>query len=126
MNQLSDQLIAEAMQQYVDAISAGDLEAIITLFSADAVVIDPIGSEPLRGHKALREFYQTACDSVEKMVLDGSPRVRDNFGAAAMLAYPAGVDGTLVMETLDVMEFNDEGKITAMTAYWGDSNLRTL
>ena len=27
------------------------------------------------------------------------------------------------METLDVMEFNDEGLITKMTAYWGDSNM---
>jgi hypothetical protein len=43
-----------------------------------------------------------------------------------MLAYPKGMDMKFVIETLDVMEFNGAGKITRMTAYWGDSNMRQL
>ena len=43
-----------------------------------------------------------------------------------MIAYPKGMDMKFAMETLDVMEFNDEGKIIRMTAYWGDSNARDL
>ncbi len=73
---INDEHIISVMQQYVDAISAGDLEAVVALYAEDAVVEDPVGSEPARGHKALREFYQMACDSVGKMVLDGNPRVR--------------------------------------------------
>jgi len=38
-----------------------------------------------------------------------------------MKAHPKGVD--MVVEILDVMEFNDEGLITKMTAYWGDGNM---
>jgi steroid delta-isomerase len=122
----SEKKITETMQAYVDAVSGDDVEAVVALFSEDAVVEDPIGSGSHIGHDALREFYQIAVDSVEKMVLEGNPRIRDQWGACAMLAYPKGMDMKFVIETLDVMAFNDAGKITRMTAYWGDSNMRQL
>ena len=69
MSQLNDQLIKDALQAYVDNITEGNLEGIINLFAEDAVVEDPVGTEPKRGHAELREFYQAACDSVAKMVI---------------------------------------------------------
>lgn len=123
MAQLTDQHIAEVMQQYVDAMSSGDVDAIVSLYAEDAVVEDPVGSEPVRGHAAIREFYTGAAEAVERMTLEGNVRARGTWGACAMLAYPKGVDG-MVIETLDLMEFNDDGKVVAMTAYWGDANMR--
>ncbi len=121
MSELNDQQIKDALQAYVDAISGDDVEAVVALFTDDAVVEDPIGSDPQQGKDALRAFYQIAVDSVEKMTLEGNVRVRDHYGAAAMRAKVKGAD--ITMETLDVMEFNDAGLITKMTAYWGDSNM---
>ena len=123
---LSDEHITNTLQAYVDAVSGDDVEKIIELYAEDGVVEDPIGTVPHRGHDALREFYQMAVDMVEKMVLEGNPRIRDNFGACGMIAYPKGMDMKFCMETMDVMEFNAEGKIIRMTAYWGDSNARQL
>lgn len=120
----TEEQIAAAMQQYVDSITEGDLEAILDIFSDDAVVEDPVGSEPKRGKEALREFYQMTIESVETMILEGNPRARNQWGACAMLAYPAGMDGKMEVETLDVMEFDESGKVIAMTAYFGDKNLR--
>lgn len=124
MTQLTEAHICGVMQAYVDAITEGDLEAILDLFSDDAVVEDPVGSEPRRGREALREFYQMTIDSVDTMILEGNPRAREKWGACAMLAYPKGMDGKMEVETLDVMEFDDAGKIIAMTAYFGDGNMR--
>lgn len=115
--------IAKVLQAYVDAVGGDSVEDIVKLYAEDAVVEDPVGSPPHKGHAALREFYQIAVDSVEKMVLEGNPRIRDHWGAAAMCAYPKGMDMKFRMETLDVMEFNEQGLITRMTAYWGDSNM---
>jgi steroid delta-isomerase len=123
---LNDKKIAEIMQAYVEAVSGNDVEAVVALFTEDAVVEDPIGTAPHVGHDGLRVFYQIAVDSVEKMVLEGNVRARDQWGACGMLAYPKGMDMKFVIETLDVMEFNDAGKIMRMTAYWGDSNMRQL
>lgn len=126
MSKLNDALIARVMQAYVDNISDSNLEGIIALFAENAVVEDPVGSEPVRGHEALRGFYTMACESVSKMVLEGNVRSCGSWGACAMLATPKGAEGALVIETLDVMQFNDDGKIIAMQAYWGDSNMKTL
>ncbi len=126
MPQLTDQHIAGVMQAYVDAISAGDIDAILNLFAPDAIVEDPVDSTPQQGHSALRDFYQMAVDSVARMQLEGNVRARGNRGACAMLAYPRGAEDAMVIETLDVMTFNNDGKITAMTAYWGDANIREV
>lgn len=123
MSQLSEEHIRAVMQRYVDAITEGDLEGILELFAEDAVVEDPIGSPPKVGKEALREFYQMTVESVDMMILEGNPRARDNWGACAMIAYPAGMDEKMEVETLDVMEFNDEGEVVAMTAYFGDGNI---
>lgn len=120
---LTEQHIADVMQAYVDGMTGDNVDAILALYAEDAVVEDPIGTDKKVGHDALREFYQGAIDAVEKMVLEGNPRVRDNWGACAMRAYPKGMNLSLAMETLDVMEFNQDGKITRMTAYWGDLNM---
>lgn len=123
---LTDEHIAKTMQAYVDNISAGDRDAVVALFAIDAVVEDPIGSDPAVGHAALREFYTMACESVGRMELEGNPRVRGSWGACGMLAYPKGAEDAMVIETLDVMTFDEAGKITSMKAFWGDSNMREL
>lgn len=126
MSQLNDQHIAQVMQDYVDAMSGDDVEKVVALYADDAVVEDPVGSDPFNGVEAIRGFYTESIAAVGKMELEGNPRVRGNIGVCAMLAHPKGAEGVMIVETLDVMSFNEEGKITAMTAYWGDSNIRTV
>jgi steroid delta-isomerase len=92
------------MQAYVEKITAGDLDGVV----------------------AVCEFSTMACESVGRMELEGNPRVRGSWGACAMLAYPKGAEDALVIETLDVMSFDEAGKITSMKAFWGDSNMREL
>jgi len=121
MGKLNDQHIVATLQAYVDAVTGDNVERILELYTDDAVVEDPVGSEVLVGKDALRVFYQGTIDAVELMELDGSVRARGKWGAASMKAHPKGVD--MVVEILDVMEFNDEGLITKMTAYWGDGNM---
>lgn len=126
MPPLSDQHIATVMQAYVDAMSGDDVEKVLVLYADNAVVEDPVGSEAFKGIEAIRGFYTEAIAAVASMELEGNPRVRGNLGACAMVAHPKGAEGVMVAETLDVMSFNDEGKITSMIAYWGDSNIRVI
>ena len=75
--------IADVLQAYVDAVSGDDVEKIIELYTEDAVVEDPVGTDPHVGHDALRAFYQMAVDSVEKMVLEGNRGYVRSGGPAA-------------------------------------------
>lgn len=119
----SAQQIAQVFQDYVDAMTRGDVEKIVSMYAADAVVQDPVGSTPVVGHAAIRDFYAGAAPQVDHMILDGNPRIHQNTGAAPMRCFPKEPQGFCV-EIVDVMVFNDAGKITQMTAYWGETNFR--
>lgn len=121
----TSQQIAQVFQTYVDSMTNGDVDTIVSLYAPDAVVADPVGSPAVKGHAAIREFYAAAAPQVDHMILDGNPRIHQNWGAAPMRCFPKSPEGFCV-EIVDVMTFNDEGKITSMTAYWGETNFRPV
>jgi steroid Delta-isomerase len=110
------------LQRYVDAMTRGDWEAIVALYADDAIVEDPVGSEPRRGQAAIAELYRNAAGTV-RLELDGRVRVAAQCAAAPMLGRPTGMQG-MVVEIVDVMTFNDEGLITSMRAYWSPDTIR--
>ncbi len=113
--------IRNVLQRYVDLMTAGEYETIVALYADNATVEDPVGSEPRRGKEQIRELYRNASGSV-RLELEGRVRVVGNIGAAAMLAYPAGMEG-MVVDTIDIMTFDDAGRITSMRAFWGGGNV---
>ncbi|MBI3782275.1 MAG: nuclear transport factor 2 family protein [Deltaproteobacteria bacterium] len=113
--------IRNVLQRYVDLMTAGDHEAIVALYADNASVEDPVGSEPRRGKEQIRELYKNASGRV-RLELEGRVRAVGNVGAAAMLAYPAGMDG-MVVDTIDIMTFDDNGLITSMRAYWSPDTI---
>ena len=104
------------MQRYCELVTAGDLDGIVALYAEDAVVEDPVGSEPHRGRAAIREFYAASAGTLE-LELEGRPRVVDNQAVAAMRATP-NEGGGMYVETTDLMVFDEEGLIVSMRAFW--------
>ena len=113
--------IKSVFQRYVELVTRGDFEAVAALYAEDATVEDPVGSEPHRGRAAIRDFYAASAGKV-RLELEGRVRVAGRDGAAAMVARPTGVPG-VVIETLDVMSFDDAGRITSMRAYWSPDTI---
>ncbi len=111
----------DVLARYVDCLSRGDSDGILALYAKDAVVEDPVGSPPLRG-AAIAEMYRNAAGKV-RLELDGRVRVAANSAAAPMIGRPVGMPG-MVVEIVDVMTFDDEGKITSMRAYWSPDTIR--
>lgn len=46
------------VERYLDAHASCRLEAIVALFGSDAVLEDPVGSQPIEGLEAIRSFYR--------------------------------------------------------------------
>jgi steroid delta-isomerase len=116
-------------EQYGARMSAGDTDGIVALFAEDAYIEDPVGSGKQLGHAALRKFYQGGFDAMGgplEMKLEGAVRVSGSYGAAAYIVKTLNHTEPFRVETLDVMTFNDDGKITSMLAYWGPSNITPL
>ena len=115
-----------ALKEYGDLMSKGDAKGIANLFAPDGFIIDPVGTEPRCG-KDLFQFYQGSFDAMNgfvEMKLDGEVRIAGDYGAAAYIARMTIGGQDVLVETLDVMKFDENGKFESMHAYWGPPNVK--
>lgn len=125
----------EAVQAYFDLFNAGDGAGIVALYAEDAQLIDPVGTEPKSGMAAISEFYAMATQGGTKLERTGPTRIADKSAAFSFKVHVAGIKpedtaidvalptGPMIIDVIDVFDFNDDGKITQMRAYWGPSNI---
>ena len=116
--------MAAAPAAYLKALDNQDLDAVMALYADDAVVEDPVGSEPHVGIEAVRAFYASVVEFKLESKLTGQLRI-----AGDEVAFPFQVKNDsfgLRMNIIDVFKFNDEGKVCSMRAFWGESNSETL
>jgi steroid delta-isomerase len=112
-----------AVHAYVAAFEAGDPEAAVAIFAADAVVEDPIGSEPKRGRDAIRAFYTASMATGAKLVLMGPVRVAAAHAAFAMQVRLHWDGRDMAIDVIDTFAFDDDGKVREMKAYFGPGNM---
>ena len=117
-----EEKIISAINTYLAAFEKKDLEAIINLYAEDCWVEDPVGTAKKMGHDALREFYQIGIDMGAKGRLESEIRVAGNEAAFAFCIEIDTGNGIMSIRPIDVMTFNDDGKITSMRAFFGASN----
>ncbi|NCN83571.1 MAG: steroid delta-isomerase [Sphingomonadales bacterium] len=120
-------LTPEYMQQIVDrylvAINAGDMAAVMALYADDASVEDPVGTEPKRGDEIL-QFYTNAFSGGAKVELTGPVRISAKAAAFPFRAEITRADGpVIIVEVIDIFEFDPAGKIAKMTAHFGPANI---
>jgi len=60
------------------------------------------------------------------MEAEGCVRIAGNIGACAAVGVCLNASPPFRFETLDVMTFNDAGKIISMQAYWGEANYHPI
>lgn len=119
--------IRHVFYTYGQRMGAADLKGVLDLFHRNAVIEDPIGTGEKHGHGEIGAFFQAGFDAMQGgilMTLDGNVRVVGRYGAAAYIAKPVNYPVPVEIDTLDVMEFDDDGLIVRMTAYWGETNRR--
>ena len=117
-----EEKIISAVNTYLASFEKKDLDAIINLYAEDCWVEDPVGTEKKIGHDALREFYQLGIDMGAKGTLESEIRVAGNEAAFAFRMEIDTGKGIMSFRPIDVMTFNDDGKITSMRAFFGPSN----
>ena len=109
-----------AMQAYIDRFNAGDLEGLLALYADNASAEDPVGTPTHQGKAALRQFYATAMESGGRLELVAP--IRGSQGNFAAMAFDVKVNpptGPATVRVIDVMGFDEQGKISSMRAFWG-------
>ncbi len=122
---ISAQQIQTTMARYVELVDAGDIDGILALYGKDATVEDPVGQPPIQGLADIERFYRQGLGASQvSATLTGPVRATLN-GCGAM---PFRVDMQWAgqpcsLHVIDVMEFDDAGRIRSMKAYWSEANI---
>ncbi|GEN87100.1 nuclear transport factor 2 family protein [Oceanobacillus sojae] len=116
----------KTLQEYVDAFNANDLEHLMSLFSDEASVEDPVGSPPKTGRIEIEAFYRESMTGA-KLELLVSPRGSYSNAATITFAVHTEKKGhSIRIDVTDVMTFDSAGKIATMHAYWGPDDMQQL
>lgn len=108
----------EVVNRYIAAFDTADIAIIREIYAQNATLEDPVGSPARVGIDAICEFYKDALEAGIKLTLTGDCRCAGNA-----VAFPFTVEMPgMTIEVIDVFEFNTDGKITSMKAYWGPEN----
>ena len=115
--------IRRTLDQYMVAINAGDVSAVMALYADDAAVEDPASTEPKRGDEIL-QLYTIALSGGAKVELTGPVRISAKTAAFPLRVEIYGAGGQLtIVEDILILEFNPAGKISKMTAHWGPADM---
>jgi steroid Delta-isomerase len=117
--------IADTVNRYIGLVAKGSAADLVELYADDATVEDPVGGEVHIGKQAIHGFY-SAVDDVERECELVSLRVAGNEAAFQLRLTMAAGDSRMVIEPIDVMVFDDEGKVAAMKAYWSAKDVIKL
>ena len=114
--------VAEAVDRYAQLLGSGSAEQIAALYTPDATVEDPVGNGVRHGHDEIRQLYRRVEKQTRTVELLS---VHINGNEAAFLARLTIITGDTQtrIDGIDVMTFDDAGRITSMRAFWSAPGL---
>lgn len=121
----TEEQMRSALQAYIDNFNAKDGSALASLFADNARIEDPVGGPNIvEGQEAIAEFYRGAVEVVERVEL--AAPIRASHGQSAAMAFDIHIqtaDQTMLIRAIDVMTFDNNGKIIDMKAYHGPGDV---
>ena len=123
----SERAILRTIERYQTTFSADDREGWLALFTEDAVVEDPVGSEPHAGREAIAAFW----DGVHARTERGTVRMTQGPAVCGLeAAWAFELDVTLrggrrsLVEIIDHGTFSADGRIRRIRAFWSPATAR--
>ena len=121
--------IADTVNRYISLVAKGSADDLAELYADDATVEDPVGGGEVHiGRQAIHGFYSglASADGIERESELVTLRVAGNEAAFHFKLTVSAGDSRMVIEPIDVMVFDADGKVAAMKAYWSPENARQL
>jgi steroid Delta-isomerase len=119
------QAITDTVNRYIELVAKGSADDLVELYADDATVEDPVGGEVHIGRQAIRGFY-SAVNDVQRECELVALRVAGNEAAFQFRLTVTAGEHRMVIEPIDVMVFDNRGKVTAMKAYWSAADVTQL
>ena len=105
---------------YFAAIRAMDEAAFTAVFAPDATSHDPVGAPPFSGHDGLRKFFSGMKSTFKELDMRATAvYINKNEAAVHWQADGVGKNGKTTHFTgINVFDFNLNGQISNLRAYW--------
>jgi steroid delta-isomerase len=121
----SPDAIRATIDGYVTAYRNNDKDALVALFADGCEWTDPVGTPTHHGRDGVAKFWDDARALADKIVLEPKTITVCGDEAAMVMEIHASVAGaTMVMDAVDVFEFDDDARIAKGRAYWDMSAAR--
>ena len=117
--------ITDTVNRYIALVATGSADDLVELYADDATVEDPVGGEVHIGRQAIHGFY-SALDATQRDCELVALRVAGNEAAFQFRLTVNAGGHRMLIEPIDVMAFDDRGKVTAMKAYWSAADVTQL
>jgi len=117
------------MQEYLRLVAAGDVEGIVAMMADDVSVEDPVGGPAAThvvGRDRVRSFFAKGFERSRPRPIATGP-VRTTAGNEAVMPFRLilKLDGAdKEVDVIDVMTFDDRGKIKSLRAFWNAAEIR--
>ncbi|WP_121258350.1 nuclear transport factor 2 family protein [Nocardioides ferulae] len=119
----SNERIREVVEAYVALVGDGTADQVVALYADGATVEDPVGSDVLTTREQIHAFYATL-EGLEQETRLLEARICGGQAAFCFEVRTKAEGATYVLAPIDVMTFDDEGRITSMRAFWGEGDMR--
>ncbi len=122
---LSEKMSA-AVDAYIERLTDGNAERIVELYADGATVEDPIGTEQRTTREQLLEFYTIIQNLDDRKATLKWKKVAGDTAVFefTLVTHTAGM--AFEITPVDIMVFNDEGKIVSMRAVWAQEDLKPI
>jgi steroid delta-isomerase len=125
------EVMRATMKRYLDRVRANDVEGVLALFAPDVSVEDPVGGPVgtrVVGLEAVSAFFRKGFEHSRPAPSPAGPIVTTGGHEGAMPFTLRLVLGgrTHELDVIDVMTFDDDGRITALRAFWNPREARPV
>jgi steroid delta-isomerase len=125
---VAKEMMEQTIDAYCEALATLDGVAWAATFAPTGTLEDPVGTPPKVGPDAIREFAQGIAAGFRRVgVKKDQAFVAGNSAAIKWTGEAVAKDGRSVsFEGIDVIEMDDQGRITAMRGYWDPTPVLAL
>ena len=127
---MDKQKMLRTVKTYLECFNSANPKGIVELFAENASLQDPYGAASKTGKDAILTYYQGAAKKGTQLVQKSPTVVAGNRIAFAMTVEAEGMSedknvtdaelpaGNIEIDVIDMFEFNEDGEIVEMIAYW--------
>jgi steroid delta-isomerase len=112
-------------EKYTTAVTATDVETIVSIYAPEAKIQIPVGGPVMEGIEAIHRFYHEN-ELAESLVVAGPACVAGLEAAVPLIARVRQGGKLLELDVIDVAEIDPDGRVLNMRAFFDLEGARIL